>query len=70
MEQGYAVAVAQARAGDPIAFRHLVERHSRGVFRLAFRMTGNEQDSEDQLHVQNQRHINLRAHSQAKNVFF
>ena len=47
MEQGYAVAVAQARAGDPVAFRQLVERHSRGVFRLAFRMTGNEQDAED-----------------------
>lgn len=25
----------------------LVEPHSRGVFRLAFRMTGNEQDAED-----------------------
>jgi len=24
-----------------------VERHSRGVFRLAFRMTGNEHDAED-----------------------
>ena len=47
MEQGYAVAVAQARAGDPVAFRQLVERHSRGIFRLAFRITGNEQDAED-----------------------
>ncbi len=47
MEQSYAVAVAQARAGDPMAFRQLVERHSRGVFRLAFRITGNEQDAED-----------------------
>ena len=47
MEQGYAVAVAQARAGDPMAFRQLVEAHSRAVFRLAFRITANEQDAED-----------------------
>jgi RNA polymerase sigma-70 factor (ECF subfamily) len=39
--------VARARAGDPDAFRRLVERHSRPVFRLAWRMTGNEQDAED-----------------------
>jgi RNA polymerase sigma-70 factor (ECF subfamily) len=39
--------VAQARAGDQDAFRGLVERHSRQVFRLAYRMTGNEQDAED-----------------------
>jgi RNA polymerase sigma-70 factor (ECF subfamily) len=32
---------------DSDAFRELVERHSRHVFRLAFRMTGNEQDAED-----------------------
>jgi RNA polymerase sigma-70 factor (ECF subfamily) len=29
------------------AFRELVERHSRMVFRMAYRMTGNEQDAED-----------------------
>jgi RNA polymerase sigma-70 factor (ECF subfamily) len=40
-------AVARFRAGDESAFRALVERHSRPVFRLAFRMTGNEQDAED-----------------------
>ena len=40
-------AVARFRAGDESAFRALVERHSRGVFRVAFRMTGNEQDAED-----------------------
>jgi RNA polymerase sigma-70 factor (ECF subfamily) len=39
--------VAKARAGEPDAFRVLVDRHSRGLFRLAFRMTGNEADAED-----------------------
>ncbi|HUG53406.1 MAG TPA: RNA polymerase sigma factor [Vicinamibacteria bacterium] len=42
-----AQAVARARDGDTEAFRLLVERHSRDVFRLAFRMTGNEHDAED-----------------------
>jgi RNA polymerase sigma-70 factor (ECF subfamily) len=39
--------LARARQGDSEAFRVLVERHSRSVFRLAYRMTGNEQDAED-----------------------
>jgi len=39
------VTLAQAR--DESAFRRLVERHSRGVFQLAFRLTGNEPDAED-----------------------
>src|ERR1051326_1122223 len=39
--------VAKARSGDGDAFRALVERHSRSLFRLAFRMTGNQQDAED-----------------------
>ena len=47
MEAIEAAAIAQARAGDPEAFRVLVERHSRAVFRLAYRMTGHEQDAED-----------------------
>jgi len=47
MEATDAAAVAQARAGDADAFRRLVERHSRRIFRLAFRLTGNEQDAED-----------------------
>lgn len=42
-----AATVELARSGDTDAFRLLVERHSRPVFRLAFRLTGNEQDSED-----------------------
>ncbi len=40
-------AVAEARSGNAEAFRVLVERHSRAVFRIAYRMTGNEQDAED-----------------------
>ncbi|MBL8231632.1 MAG: sigma-70 family RNA polymerase sigma factor [Bryobacterales bacterium] len=47
MEQTEAAAVDRARAGDGDAFRVLVERHSRSVYRLAFRLTGNEQDAED-----------------------
>jgi RNA polymerase sigma-70 factor (ECF subfamily) len=39
--------VTKARAGDADAYRVLVERHSRTLFRMAFRMTGNEQDAED-----------------------
>jgi RNA polymerase sigma-70 factor (ECF subfamily) len=39
--------VARVRAGDQDAFRVLVERHSRSVFRLAFRLSGHEQDAED-----------------------
>jgi RNA polymerase sigma-70 factor (ECF subfamily) len=39
--------VTLAQAGDELAFRRLVERHSRGVFQLAFRLTGSEPDAED-----------------------
>ena len=39
--------VARARSGDADAFRALVDLHSRGLFRVAFRMTGNESDAED-----------------------
>ena len=42
-----AAVLAQARTGNRDAFRTLVERHSRAVFRVAFRVTGNEQDAED-----------------------
>jgi RNA polymerase sigma-70 factor (ECF subfamily) len=47
MEDADAAAVRLARAGDSSAFRALVERHSRPVFRLAYRVTGNQQDAED-----------------------
>jgi RNA polymerase sigma-70 factor (ECF subfamily) len=42
-----ATALQRARHGDADAFRALVDRHSRRVFQLAFRMTGNVQDAED-----------------------
>ena len=41
------LAVALAKGGDGDAYRTLVDRYSRSVFRLAYRMTGNEQDAED-----------------------
>jgi RNA polymerase sigma-70 factor (ECF subfamily) len=47
MPQTDAAAVALARGGDSEAFRALVERHSRAVYRLAHRMTGNPSDAED-----------------------
>jgi RNA polymerase sigma-70 factor, ECF subfamily len=47
MPQTDAATVALARDGDSEAFRALVERHSRAVYRLAYRMTGNAQDAED-----------------------
>ena len=40
-------AAAETRKGNQNGFRVLVERHSRFVFRLTLRMTGNEQDAED-----------------------
>ena len=42
-----AAVVGRARAGDADAFREIVERHGRALFRLAFLMTGNQQDAED-----------------------
>ena len=45
--QGDEIAIDRARRGDRDAFRLLVDRHARPVFRLAFRMTGNENDAED-----------------------
>lgn len=47
MELHDRAAVTQALAGDREAFRQLVERHSHSIFRLAFRMTGNEADAEE-----------------------
>ena len=47
MQASDAELIGQIRAGDKSAYQGLVERHSRSVFRLAYRITGNEGDSED-----------------------
>jgi len=47
MEESDAAAVARVCAGETDAFRVLVDRYSRKVFRLAYRMTRNEHDAED-----------------------
>src|SRR5215471_15826527 len=47
MEVKDAAVVAQVLAGDKDAFRVLVERHSRSIYRVAYRMTGDPQDSEE-----------------------
>lgn len=47
MEVTDAAVVAQVLAGDREAFRVLVERHSRSIFRVVFRMTGNQHDAEE-----------------------
>jgi RNA polymerase sigma-70 factor (ECF subfamily) len=39
--------VARVKGGDQGAFRVLVERHSRSVYRLAYRMMGKPEDAED-----------------------
>jgi RNA polymerase sigma-70 factor (ECF subfamily) len=47
MDAGDELAIGKAQRGDHDAFRSLVERHARAVFRLAWRMTGNSIDAED-----------------------
>jgi len=47
MELSDAQAVEQARNGNGDAFRVLVDRYGRYLFRVAYRLTGNEQDAED-----------------------
>jgi len=47
MEMDDAAAVARVRSGEKDVFRLLVERHSRTIFGLAFRMMENEQDAEE-----------------------
>jgi len=47
MEISDAAVVAQVLAGDRDAFRLLVERHTRSIYGVAYRMTGNQQDAEE-----------------------
>ena len=47
MEGTDAAAVAQVLAGDRDAFRVLVDAHSRSIFNLAYRMTGNQEDADE-----------------------
>src|SRR5436305_14253491 len=47
METGDTTAITRARGGDSDAFRLLVERHSQPIFRVAYRMTGNQHDADD-----------------------
>ena len=47
MEGQEAAAVAQVLAGDRDAFRVLVDAHSRSIFNLAYRMTGNQEDADE-----------------------
>lgn len=42
-----AAVVAQVLAGDRDAFRALVDAHSRSIFNLAYRMTGNQEDADE-----------------------
>lgn len=39
--------VQRARAGDADAFRELVERHGRNVFRTAYRLTGSQENADE-----------------------
>src|SRR5438309_1829684 len=47
MPQSEETTLSKVRGGDRDAFRTLVDQHARTVFRLAYRMTGNETDAED-----------------------
>ena len=47
MEITDAAIVAQVLAGDREAFRLLVERHTRSIYSVAYRMTENQQDAEE-----------------------
>src|SRR5260221_10126852 len=47
MDTSDVAAISRGRGGDPDAFRLLVERQSKTIFRVAYRMTGNEHDADD-----------------------
>lgn len=46
-EDSDAAQVAETLGGNQEAFRPLVERYSQRLFRLAYRITGNENDAEE-----------------------
>ncbi len=47
MEKGDTEAIRAVLAGDPECYRVLLDRHYPGVFRIAFRITGNPEDAEE-----------------------
>lgn len=47
MDAAEVAAIAEVRAGRTDAFRTLVDRHTRMIFRLAYRLTRNESDADD-----------------------
>jgi RNA polymerase sigma-70 factor (ECF subfamily) len=47
MQSDDAAAIARAVAGEEDGFREIVDRHSRAVYQLAFRITGRVEDAED-----------------------
>lgn len=47
MNERDGAAIAAVQAGDPQAFRALVDAHGRYVFHVAHRLTGNASDAED-----------------------
>jgi RNA polymerase sigma-70 factor (ECF subfamily) len=47
MHESDQAAIAAVSAGDPHAFRVLVDRHSRYLHRVAYRLTGDHSDAED-----------------------
>jgi RNA polymerase sigma-70 factor (ECF subfamily) len=51
MHESDRMTVAKACGGDSDAFRSLVDRHSRYVFNVAFRLTGSAADAEDVVQV-------------------
>jgi RNA polymerase sigma-70 factor, ECF subfamily len=51
MHESDRLAVARACDGDSDAFRSLVERHSRYVFNVAYRLTGSAADAEDVVQI-------------------
>jgi RNA polymerase sigma-70 factor, ECF subfamily len=47
MEETEAAAIQRILDGDPDEYRVLMDRHFHSVFRMAFRVTGNESDAEE-----------------------